>query len=369
MLGIVDRYFLLEVSKAFAAIMGVLMLIAASMLFLRTLEEVNVGALGTDLVARFLGLQIARNIPSLLPPAFFIAALVALGRMARDSELIALSACGIGPGRIYRALLYFALPAALLTAWFSFYLKPWASAEVQQLRAQQQEQVYQIAGIRPGRFYQQEDGKITLYVEEILDRKRLRNVFVQDRREGEMRIVVSASGLHRYDEASGDRFVTLLDGRRYDGTPGSADYAVARFERYNVRLEPRQIENARSHKRSGLATAALLASEDLADRAELENRISGPVAIFTLALIAIPLGTTSPRQRATGRIALALLTYFTFFNLQRLAENWLETGSTPAWLGSLWYQALVLVLVYAVLSPQGYWMRRAWARLRRSAAT
>jgi lipopolysaccharide export system permease protein len=60
---------------------------------------------------------------------------------------------------------------------------------------------------------------------------------------------------------------------------------------------------------------------------------------------------------------LAFLTYFGFFNLQRVADGWMEAGVTPSWLGSLWYQLVVLALVYAVLSYDSYWLRRLMRRL------
>ena len=364
MLGILDRYILVEVAKVFLAIVAVLILIVASLLFLRTLEEVNLGALSTQVVLRFLGLQLLRDAPSLLPPAFFIAALVALGRMARDSELIAIAACGFGPGRIYRSLLYFALPAAVLTAWLSLVWQPWAVSEIQRVRAEQKEQTTQIAGIQRGRFYVQDAGRLTLYVEDIVDGRRLRNVFIHDQREGTTRLVVSKEGYHRFDDTSGDHILTLQDGRRYDGVPGQTDYEVGEFERYSLRIEPRQIEDAASRRRAARPTTDLLDSEDPADRAELHHRVAGPLSMVVLALIAIPLSASSPRQRASGRMALAFLTYFGFLNLQRLAESWQETGVTPLWMGGLWYQLLLLVLVYAALLPESYWVRR----LRRSRA-
>jgi lipopolysaccharide export system permease protein len=357
MFGIIDRYVLAEVTKVFLAIAGVLTLIVASMLFLRTLEEVNVGALSTDMVMHYLGLQLVRTAGTLLPPAFFIAALVALGRMARDSELIALGACGVGPARIYRALLYFAVPAAALAAWLSLELQPAASAELHRIREQQKEQAIQISGLQQGRFYQQDAGRITFYVEAIEDGRRLRNVFIQDRRDGETRLVLSESGFHHFDPETGDHLVTLEDGRRYDGQPGQASYAVGEFQRYRLRIEPPQFREVASGKRSGRPSSELVGSDDPADLAELQHRIADPLAVFTLALIAIPLSAGSPRQRGSGRMLLALLTYFTFFNLQRLAENWMQVGVTPLWMGSLWYQLLVLTLVYAFLLPESHWVR------------
>jgi lipopolysaccharide export system permease protein len=358
MFGIIDRYILLEVLKVFTAILGTLLLIVLSLLFLRTLEEVNVGALESDLIIDFVGLQIARDISSLLPPVFFISVLGALGRMSRDSELIALGACGLGAARIYRSLIYLVLPIALLTAWFSFALRPLVVTEIQKLLHERKDQAHQISGIRQGRFYEQAQGLVTLYVDKIDDKKRLRNIFIQDRRGDRSRLVLSEAGLRRVDEATAENYITLLDGHRYDGVPGQADYSIGTFERYNLRIEPTQLEQFKTGKRSGFPTRELLDSDDLQDQAELQYRINGPLAVFTLTLLTIPLTVKSPRERATGRMFLALLTYFSFFNLQRLAANWFETDVTPSWLGSLWYQPLVLVLVLAILLPEWRWLRR-----------
>lgn len=362
MLGVIDRYFLLEVSKVFFAILGAVMLIVASMLFLRTLEQVNTGALGSDLVLRFLALQLMRDTASLLPPVFFVSVLVALGRMAKDSELIAFSACGIGAVRTYRSLFYVAMPIALLSAWFSLYLSPLVVMEIAELRARQQDQTDQIAGLRPGRFYQHENGRITVYIDEIEDGQRLRNIFLHDRRDEELKLAFSSEGMLRRDEVSGNQFVTLIDGRRYDGTPGRADYAIGKFERYNLRIEPSEMGEFQSLKRATYSTATLIGSEDLRDKAELQHRLASPLAIITLTLLSVPLTTKSPRQRGSWRMFVAFLTYFSFFNLQRVATSWYETGVTPPWLGSLWYQALILLLVLLVLFPNRRWLR--WSRRR-----
>jgi len=358
MFGVIDRYILLEVLKVFLAVLAVILLIVASMLFLRTLEEVNAGALGSDIVLRFMGLQVARDIPSLLPPIFFVALLMALGRMARDSELIAFSACGFGPVQTYRSLLYVAIPVAVLTAWFSFQIRPLVVGEIQQIREQQKEQIHQLAGLRAGRFYQQDDGKITVYVEEIEGEGVLKNIFMQDRRDGQMKLVVSDEGFLRQDGVSGDQFVTLLGGRRYDGIPGRPDYSIGEFERYDLRIESKELQTFRSYKRATYKTGDLVGSDDLKDKAELQYRFASPLAIITLTILSVPLTAKSPRQRGSWRMFVAFLTYFSFFNLERVATNWYETGSTPAWLGSLWYQALILLVVFAILLPESRWLKR-----------
>lgn len=359
MLTVIDRYLLAEVTKIFAAIIVTLFLITSSVLFLRSLEEVNIGALSSQVALRYLGYQLLRDGAHLLPPAFFIAALIALGRMARDSELIALQACGVGPVRMYRALMYLALPIAIVTAFLALVVQPDAAARIQVIRDLQDEQATQVAGVQAGRYYQQADGELTFYAARVDDSKRLQGVFLQDRRESPPRLVLAEVGYYQESEADRGRYIVLENGRRYDGEPGTANFNLAEFDRYRLRLEAQVPAEFARRKQSSRKTSDLLGSSSLADRAELQHRIANPLALFALALIAIPLTATSPRQTGGGRLLLALVAYFAFFNLQRLAENWFELGVSPPWLGSLWYQPLVVLLVFSVLAPRSFWTEKA----------
>jgi lipopolysaccharide export system permease protein len=368
MLGIIDRYLLAEAAKFFLAIIAVLLLVVASMLFLRTLEEVNVGALSVHLVLRFLGYQIVRDIASVLPPAFFLAVLMTLSRLSRDSELIALGACGIGPGRQLRTLLLLALPVALCTGWISIGLKPWAATGIHQIRLQQQDQGAQIAGLQPGRFYVEERGELVLYIGSIDRAQQLGDVFILDRRDEIEHLIISQGGRHRIEADTGDHIVTLARGHRFDGNPGTGAFRISEFEEYRVRIRAQRPAPAVTSKRTALPTTVLVRSPDPGDRAELEHRFAAPLAVIVLTIVAIPLVTLSPRERGAGRLLLALLAYFSFFNLQRLAEGWMADGITPLWLTSYWYQALILIIVYLVLLPESLWLKRIlrWLRPRRA---
>lgn len=250
MIAVIDRYLLREVSKIFLAVLGTVLLIVVSLLMLRALEDINAGALASDIVLRFMGLRILSDLPSLLPPVFFVAVLLALGRMAQHSELIAFSACGIGPIRTYRALFFAAVPVTLLAAWLTLHVRPLVVGELMQIRILQQDEAQQLFGIKSGRFYQHDQGRITLYVDEIQGGSRLRNIFIHDQREDVIKVIISREGLLREDETTGRQFVTMLDGRRYDGKPGTANYAIGEFDRYSLRLQPRQTDDIQSQKRA-----------------------------------------------------------------------------------------------------------------------
>ncbi len=48
--------------------------------------------------------------------------------------------------------------------------------------------------------------------------------------------MVAARGFQETAE-NGDRFLVLMDGRRYEGEPGTAEYKIYQFERYAMRIE------------------------------------------------------------------------------------------------------------------------------------
>jgi lipopolysaccharide export system permease protein len=358
MWSLVDRYFLLEIVKVFSAILATLLLVVASMLFLRTLEQVNLGALQAGSVLRFLGLQLLRDTATLLAPAAFLAALMALGRMARDSELIAFTAGGLGPGRTLRAVLLFTVPVALFTAWLSLELKPWASAQIQLIEARQDDEATRISGLQSGRFYQQADGAMTFFAADLDSDNRFAGVFVQDRRSNPPRVLLSERGYFLESASDGTQTVVLEDGRRFDGVAGSLDYTLLSFDKLTYFVTGADPAQAAQLRRAATPTAVLLTSDNIRDHAEIQHRLAAAFGVIALPLLAIPLTQLSPRRRGSGRLFLAFLAYFAFFNGQQLAEEWMITGLTPPWLGMLWYQVVIVTVVFGSLLPGSYWSRR-----------
>jgi lipopolysaccharide export system permease protein len=360
MLSTVDRYLLSEIVKVFAAIMATLLLVVASMLFLGTLEQVDVGALQADMLLRFVGLQVLRDTATLLAPAAFLAVLMALGRLARDSELIALTAGGIGPARVYRAVLLFALPMVLVAGWFSLVLQPLASAEIERIESSQDDQATRVSGIQAGRFYEQEQGAVTFYTAEVDGDGRFRRVMIQDRRGAVPRLVLCESGYYREGSNSAEQAVVLEFGTRYDGAAGRLDYRIIDFQRLIYFIAA--ADGGQRWRRAAAPTSELVASDDLRDKVELGHRMASALGVLTLTLLAVPLTQLSPRRRSTGRLFIAFLAYFAFFNGLRVAEEWMTTGVTPPWLGVLWYQLVIVAVVFAALIPGSYPARRLAAR-------
>ena len=289
MISAIDRYILRELLKTLFAVLLILALTLSSLAFLKLLEKVSLGEINFDAVLPLIGLKITSYVARSVPAALFLSILTVLGRMYRDGEVTALSACGVGTLRIYRGFFYTLLPLVAGTAWLSLYVQPWAEARSRVIVAEQQEVAAELVGLHPGRFHEYSLGELVFYFES-LDRERseMRNVFIQNRQNMKLGIITAALGRHSYDQKSGDHYLSLYEGRRYQGEPGSPEYVIAEFGSYTLRIsgvstQPHGLESAAT------PSAVLLTSDDARDVAELMERVSYPLSLITLTLVAVPL--------------------------------------------------------------------------------
>ncbi|OOZ36804.1 LPS export ABC transporter permease LptF [Solemya velesiana gill symbiont] len=344
MLPIIDRYILREVAKAFFAIVTVLLLIVMTNSFVKILQEAAGGALGQDVLIEMLGLEVLQVLGPIVPPAFFFAILFTLGRMYCDSEMTAMSASGVSAIRIFRSFIIAALPISLLVAWLTLDLLPWVNFSKEQIRQAQDDASKELAASVAGRFNESSKGDLIFYAEEMSDdRSRLRNVFIQNRQHGRAGLITATEGYQYIDPDTGDDFLVLTRGIRYEGEPGSADYSIGEFDKYAFRLGSNDDENEPLPFKA-MPTRELMGSKNIRKRAEFEYRLMFPFAVIVFTLLSIPLSKSLPWEGVYGRLVLAILFYFIFLNLQAVSENWMVSGTTAAWMGRWWVHPFMLFL-------------------------
>jgi lipopolysaccharide export system permease protein len=95
-----------------------------------------------------------------------------------------------------------------------------------------------------------------------------------------------------------------------------------------------------------MSIPALLAVPSRATMAELLYRISAPIMAIVLLLLAIPLGFVNPRAGSSANLILAVLIFFTYSNLTKLAEASVKQGKLS--FGMAWWP-LHLLAVLAVI--------------------
>lgn len=357
---LIDRYLFVDLLKLLFATMLVVSLLMGSLMFVKLLEKVALGDMNPQVVFPLMGFQVIRYLARTLPAAFFLSVLLVVGRMYRDNEMTALAACGVGPRRIYRAVYVALLPTFLLTAWLALWLQPWASVQIEVIKLEQQQEGAELAGIQPGRFNEYSAGNLVFYVAEIDDeRGEMRNLFIQNEEHGEVGLITAERGMHDFDVLTGDHYLTLFDGQRYVGVPGQGDYRIAEFDSYTLRL----VESSRQKRddKRSKSSEELYQSTRLEDKAEFWERASFPVSLITLAMLAIPLSRSLPRQSLYGRLFFAFLVYFAYINLSGVSVSWMEKGVTPEWLGVWWVQVVLILLALLLMAFDSRLLRR-WRR-------
>jgi len=359
--NIIDRLLFREVLKALAVVMIVLLAVLLANSMVSFLGKAAAGAITPDGLLLLVGLEIITEIGAALPPAFFLSLLWVLGGMYRDSEMVALQACGVGTLRIYRSVMLLALPVTFFTAVLFLSLRPWASDSIEHIKYVQRASA-DISTVRAGRFNEYSGGRLVVYAQgRDNTTDHLQQVFIQDRQRGSFGVVTASEAYQSVDEQTGARFIVLRNGTRYEGVPGRADYVLMHFEEYALRVPVLDL----GMRLSGIEEqplSSLWASDHRSARAELEYRIFVPISVLIFALLAVPLARSQPRKEVHGRVGLAVLVYFMFLGMQRLARGWMIGGVGPDWLGIWWVVLVMLAVAGLLLLLDSSWLT---ARLRR----
>jgi lipopolysaccharide export system permease protein len=350
---IIRRYILREIALTLFAVTSVLLLIFFSTRFVRLLADVAEGSLPAELVFSVLGLELLKNLSSILPLAVFFAVLLAFGRLYRDHEMVALSASGIGQLDITRMLLLLVPFILALNGYLSLYAAPWAAERAAQIR-HAAEHRSELSLLSAGRFTESKDGRLIMYVESLSDDQReLENVFVQRRGTDSKSILASSSGYRYIDEDSGDEFMVMVDGYRYEGEPGAADYRITKFSKHAVRISEKKAPRA-ALRRNATPSADLWRSKNLRDTAALQKRIILPLSAVAFMILAVPMSRVKPREGRYGRLFSAVFIYVIYNNLIGTTTKWVGKGDLTPWLGMWWLPALLLAVAFAL----GAWQSR-----------
>jgi lipopolysaccharide export system permease protein len=254
----------------------------------------------------------------------FITVLMTLSRSYRESEMVIWFGSGLSLLAWVRPVLLFASPLVALVALLSLFLSPWAIGKAEEYR-RQMDLRDQASRVAPGVFREAAGADRVFFVEEIAgDQTNVQNVFIAQMQQGRLGITVSRRG-YRESAENGDRFVVLLDGRRYEGIPGDLDFKVMDFQRYAMKVETRETP-AEQASTKAMSTFALLQARGNPGLAELVWRLGLPISAMILALLAIPLSFVNPRASRSVNLLFALLTYMVYANLLSIVQAWVSQG-------------------------------------------
>jgi len=341
---IFSRAIVRECAGVAGAVFVALFAILLTTTLIRLLGQAAVGKLASEAVMALLGFGAINYLPIILSLTLFISILLTLSRSYRDSEMIIWFCAGRSLASWVGPVMLFAFPLIVVIAALSLFLSPWAlskSAEYRRAMSARE----QMSQIKAGTF--REAGNRVIFVEGIgADGVSVKNIFVGSTQQGRVGVMVSLEGTQE-TMANGDRFAVLLNGRRYEGTPGSAEFRLMEFGRYAVRIETQEARAVEESPKSAFLPD-LLRNPTNANKAELLWRLSIPLQALNLVLIAIPLSFVNPRAGRGNNLLLATLTFLLYGNLINVSQAWVAQGKVGFGVG-LWAAHLLMFGILVML--------------------
>ncbi|AND71154.1 hypothetical protein ATSB10_37000 [Dyella thiooxydans] len=344
MLSILDRYFLRELGQTMAATAIVLVTVLAGSTFAHVLQQVANGSYPASVMFQVLGLNMLDGLSNLLPLSGYVGALWAMGRMYRESEMHVLASSGMGPRGLFRPVAMLAVGIALAVGVVSLWLGPWASRTSAALIDAANRSVI-AAGLDAGRFTELPGKDGVIFVDSLSrDGSRLGRTFIAtERKSGDgtvhLRLITGKHGQLFQESDGAGRFLGLRDGWQYDVPLGGDNWRRIRYQGNDASLSNVQDDGDDNNPVHNLDTPALTRTDSNEARAELAWRVGSPVMALVLMMLSLPLARQNPREARYGRLLLAVLTFFLYYNLLALCNGQISKGhwhgSGPMWLISL----------------------------------
>lgn len=303
------------------------------------------GSLASDAINTLLGFSMLKFLPMMLSLTLFLAVLLTLSRWHRDSEMVVWFSSGQGLSSWIRPVLTFGIPVIVVISFLSLFVTPWATNKGAEFRDQLKSRD-ELASITPGVFKESRQADRVFFVESFDELGNIvKNIFVQSMQHQKLGIIVAARG-HRETAENKDNFLIMLNGRRYEGTPNTAEYSITEFERYAIRIEPAEVQQQQPPNTQSKGSVELLKENSPDNNAELQWRLAIPISAFVLILLAIPLSFVDPRSGRSANLMMALLIYIVYNNLLSIMQAWLAQGKISPMVGLWPVHAFFLLLTF-----------------------
>ena len=312
-----------EVGRSFGATLVVILTIVITIMLISVLGRAASGAFAPEDVVLVLGYSALQHVPTMMTLSLFIAVVVSLGRMYRDSEMVIWFSSGVSLTRLVAPVLRMAWPVLVVVGVLLLFVWPWANRSGAELR-QRFEQRSDLSRVSHGVFQTSRDGSRVFFVDRAShEGSDGHNVFILARK-AEVESVTAARSGH-LETVGDDRMLVLESGQRNEVNGKTGARTLASFESYRVLADDQAVRKATERPAKTLATIELLRNPTPRNQGELAWRFGLMLAAGNLLLLGIGLSATNPRRASNWNLLFALLSFFLYFNLINLSQAWINS--------------------------------------------
>ena len=320
-----------ELARGFGATLVVILTIVLTMFLIRTVDQAASGAVAPQDVVLLLGYVALGHLPTMIALSLFVAIVVTLGRMYRDSEMAIWFASGVGLSRFVRPVLRTGSPVLAVIAVLLLVVWPWGNRSSLELRERYQQRS-DLSRVTPGVFQTSSDGRRVFFIEREMgtgvegdsSAANARNVFILSNNERGESVTSARSG--RLETQADGRYLVLQRGQRNEVNTRTGERTLSSFESYSVLASDRATRSAQARPPRAEATTELIRQPTPRNQAELTWRFGLLLGAGNLLLLGVGLAATNPRRASNWNLLFALLVFLVYYNLINLSQAWVASG-------------------------------------------
>lgn len=351
---IIFRHFSKEVFLTLLTTILVLLIILISNVFVHYFNDAAEGRITVTVVMQIMVLQIPLFLGYLMPMGFFLALLLVLGRMTAQNEMVVLLVSGFSRLKLCMMVMSLATLMLLLVAWLILWVDPnirWYRAKILADAVAQAT----LAKVTPGDFQSFGRGqkKRTFYAGKKTGHA-LSDIFIAQ--PGKQvassdllpwNIVLARASIEGVRKSR--RFILLKDGMRYSGVPDTLKTDLTQFQEYGIYLSLPKINV--DHRIDVLSVKQLWNMSETSKEAaaQLQWRLSVPLSVWMLALVAVALIRVHARHGKVTQILPGIAIYIVYIQLLFMGRSWIESGALNPKVGLWWIHMSIFLFAVIVL--------------------
>jgi len=290
-----------------------------------------------------------------LPMGVLVGVLIALGRLSADSELIAMSALGMGRRRLVFPVGILAVGATAITFLMTLWLGPLSVRTFRTLedRLRAGQASYQVAP----RVFDERFPRMVLYINDIDSAAtRWKGVFLAGTDTGVSRLTLAEEAIVIADRSEGKLELHLRDGSVHEFSPADpGHYTLSSFGQRDLPVDVKAAEGDHISEPGipGRTMSALWRERRTQREAsvEIQRRISFPFACISFALLAMPIGARPRRGGRAAGFLITLLLITGYYLMFTIGTGLARQGTISIWAG-IWSANVITAGLGLYLLPR-----------------
>ncbi len=336
---LIERYIMVETRRLVMIIVGFLIFIFASYSAQRYLTDAADGTLALQAVFYIVFFKVLIALEMLMPVALYVSVAIALGQLYHDSEITAMSACGASPVRLYKAILFLAIPLGILVTLLSMYGRPWAYSQIYQFKNQSQSEL-DVTHLQANKFNLNDNGRMVLATKIDPDNNHLTDALIFAPN-GIKTYLFRSQAVKVIDPSPANPSVMLYTGTAYHLDHKGSDDSQQVYNNFNLHFKP--MAQSADNKSKSASMAMLERSTDPGDKAELQWRESRGATAILMALLAVSISRTRPRQGRFAKLLPLAVLFTAIFYGGNICRTLVANSALPTFPG-VWLVPIVMLL-------------------------